>query len=66
MARKKLWAKLFLFGMLELGAMCGVPIRPDEIERISRLMNSTAVVEVLRRTDDGDTDPPAASSKLPP
>lgn len=60
MARNKLWRKLFLFGMLELGAVCGVPIRPDDIERISRLMNGTAVVEVLRRTDDGDTDPPGA------
>jgi hypothetical protein len=66
MARNKLWKKLFLFGMLELGAVCGVPIRPDDIERISRLMNGTAVVEVLQRTDDGDADPPGASSKLPP
>jgi hypothetical protein len=65
MAGKNLWRKLFLFGLLELGAVCGVPLRPDDIERLSRLMNGTVVVEVAGRTDDGDGQPPAGSAKLP-
>jgi len=66
MARRNLWRKLLLFGLLELGAVCGVPIRPDEIERLSRSMNGTVVVDVAGRTDDGDGKPPASSAKLPP
>ncbi|HXU45709.1 MAG TPA: hypothetical protein VN783_09290 [Thermoanaerobaculia bacterium] len=57
MAWKKLLAKIFLYGMLEIAALSGAPVRPDEIEALSRLMTATQVAEVLRQTD-GDGDPP--------
>ena len=44
--------------MLEVGALAGAPIRPDDIENLTRLMHSTQVVQVVRREDDGDGDPP--------
>ncbi|HEV8631617.1 MAG TPA: hypothetical protein VGV61_14965 [Thermoanaerobaculia bacterium] len=54
MARKNALAKIFLYGMLELGALAGVPIRPDDIEALARQMNGTQVVELRKRDDDGD------------
>jgi len=60
MARKKrnLCAKIFLSAMLEVGALAGAPIRPEDIENLTRVMNATQVVQVARRDDDGDGDPP--------
>ncbi|HEV7668913.1 MAG TPA: hypothetical protein VGS22_10335 [Thermoanaerobaculia bacterium] len=62
MARQKrnLLAKIFLFAMLEVGALAGAPIRPDDddIENLTRLMHGTQVVQVVRRENDGDGDPP--------
>ena len=59
MAKKRnLLAKIFLYAMLEFGALVGVPIRPDEIETLTRLMNSTQVVQVVKKENDGDGDPP--------
>ncbi len=60
MARKKrnLLAKFFLYAMLEVGALAGAPIRPDDIENLTRAMSGTQVVQVARRENDGDGDPP--------
>ncbi|HXU30006.1 MAG TPA: hypothetical protein VN851_05460 [Thermoanaerobaculia bacterium] len=44
--------------MLEVGALAGAPIRPEDIENLTRVMNATQVVQVARRDDDGDGDPP--------
>ena len=58
MARRRNWlAKIFLYVVLEVGALSGVPMRPEQIEALMRSMNGTQVVEVLRRESDGD--PPA-------
>ena len=46
---------------LELGAMLGVPVRLDQIEQMTRLLNQTVAARVERRENGGD--PP---SPLPP
>lgn len=58
MARRGRLAKILVFLMLEAGALVGVPMRPDQIEDLTRLMNGTKLEQVVRRADDGDADPP--------
>jgi len=55
-------AKILMFLVLETGALAGVPMRPDQIEELTRIMNRTAVVDVQRQ-DDGDDDPPSARER---
>jgi hypothetical protein len=43
---------------LELGALLGVPIRLDQVEAMTRLLQRTAVVQVEGRADGGDPPPP--------
>jgi hypothetical protein len=52
-SKNKRWlAKAILYVILELGALSGVPVRPDEIETI---MNQSRASEMLVvRSDDGD------------
>ena len=52
--RRRWLAKLMLFAVLEVGALAGVPIRPDQIEELARLMNQTVATTVKRREADGD------------
>jgi hypothetical protein len=55
LARRRHWlAKIFLYVVLEVGALSGVPMRPEQIESLLRSMNGTQVVDVLRRESDGD------------
>lgn len=54
MAQRRWLAKMLMFLALEVGALVGVPLRPDDIEQISRLMHRTVAVEVLERDDEGD------------
>jgi hypothetical protein len=51
---KRWFAKAFLLAVLELGALTGVPVRPEEIEAV---MHATKVTESLRqhaRKSEGD------------
>ena len=52
MSLKKLLGKVLIYVFLEAGALCGVPISPEEIERLMQ-MSDTKVVCVTR-TDSGD------------
>ena len=58
MARKNVLAKIFLYVMLELGALAGAPIRPADVEALARQMNGSQVVELRKRDDDGDPPEP--------
>lgn len=58
MAKRGWLAKILMFVVLEAGALLGVPMRPDQIEDLTRLMNETLVEHVVRRENDGDDDPP--------
>lgn len=50
---RKTLGKLFIFAFLELGALAGAPITPEQIEELLNLMNRTKVVHVLK-TENGD------------
>jgi hypothetical protein len=41
-----------IYAVLELGALCGMPMSPDDIEQLMSV-NRPAVVQ-SQRTDDGD------------
>ena len=56
MSLKKILGKVLLFGMLEVGALAGAPIRPEEIEKIMNVMHSTKVVQVQNNEDDHDDE----------
>ncbi|HEY0593817.1 MAG TPA: hypothetical protein VGF40_18740 [Thermoanaerobaculia bacterium] len=57
MSLKTRLAKIFVYAVLELGALCGVPMRPDQIEKIMRLMDRAVVTDVLRNEDDEPAKP---------
>jgi hypothetical protein len=57
MSLKNCMGKVLLLSVLEVGALCGVPIRPDEIENIMKMSSQPAVTNVIRN-EDGDGDPP--------
>ncbi|MCU1231201.1 MAG: hypothetical protein JWO97_4085 [Acidobacteria bacterium] len=52
MSLKKTLGKAMLLGCLEIGALCGVPVRPEEIEAVMK-MSQPKVVQVVRN-DEGD------------
>ena len=56
MAKKRRLATLLTYLTLELGALLGVPLRLDQIEEMTRLLNRTQVTEVAR--EDAGGDPP--------
>lgn len=58
MARKGWLPTVFVYLMIELGALCGVPVRLDQIEQMTRLLHQTPVVKVARGENNGDDDPP--------
>jgi hypothetical protein len=50
---------VFLCITLEIGVFAGVPMRPDEIERLMQQMNRPTLAHVLpTESDDGDGDTP--------
>jgi hypothetical protein len=59
MARKLWLATAFTYLMLEYGALLGAPIRPEQIEEITRLFNQTQVTQVAERDAGGDPPDPA-------
>lgn len=48
---RKLLGKIFVFVVLEMGALAGVPVSPEEIEKLMNVMTRTKVVHVLRTED---------------
>jgi hypothetical protein len=49
---KKLLGKILIFGMLEIGALAGVPMTPEDIEKIMNVMHRTKVVHIVKKDDD--------------
>ena len=54
MSLRKLLGRILIFGMLEIGALAGVPMTPEDIEKIMNVMHRTKVVQVVKK-DDGVT-----------
>ena len=68
MSLRKILGKVLLFGMLEVGALAGAPITPEDIEKIMNVMHSTKVVQVQNNEDDHDEVKPSrdGTPRLPP
>ena len=64
MARRRKLATVFAYLTLECAALLGAPIRPEQIEEITRLLNQTQVVQV--KEDDGGGDPPVPPAPAAP
>ena len=47
MSLRKLLGRILLFGMLEMGALMGVPMTPDDIEKLLNVMRRTRVERCL-------------------
>lgn len=57
MERKKSRFKtISLYMILELGALLGVPMRPDDVERMTRQLNNAVVL--VEEEDERQGDPP--------
>lgn len=53
MARKNFIAKIVLYAVIEMGALMGVPVRPDEIEELTRRLQGTvASTEEIQEQDE--------------
>ena len=53
MSFRRLLAKLLVFAVLEMGAVCGVPMTPEKIEEILQMMNRARAEHVVK-TESGD------------
>lgn len=51
MSLKKFLGKLFVFAVLELGALAGVPMSPEQIEKLMGVMHRTKIEHVVRSED---------------
>ena len=61
--RRSSWRSLFLCVVLEVGLMAGVPMRPDEIARLMRMMSAPRVEQASpdeAAKGDGNDRPPAS------
>jgi hypothetical protein len=56
MSVKKTLAKALLFGILQIGALAGVPMTPEEIEKVMNVMHRTKIVHVIKKKDDPPPD----------
>ncbi len=52
MSLKKTLGKVLLFGMLQVGALAGVPMTPKQIEELMEVMNRVQVVQVIHKEKD--------------
>jgi hypothetical protein len=53
---------IFMCAALELGALSGVPMRPEEIRSMMNQINQPKLAHVLPTEDQNGDDPPTSSS----
>lgn len=58
MARRRWLATALAYLTLEIGALLGVPVRLDQIEEMTRLLNQTQVTMTVDRDAGGDPPRP--------
>ncbi|MDP9190244.1 MAG: hypothetical protein M3P06_00895 [Acidobacteriota bacterium] len=54
MSLKKILGRVLLAGMLQVGALTGVPMTPEDIEKIMNVMHRTKVVQIKKNEDGED------------
>ena len=52
MSLRRLFRSLLLFCVLQVGALSGMKMTPDEIERLLELMNRTEIVQVIKKEEE--------------
>lgn len=58
MSLKKILGKVFVYLVLEMGALSGAPIRQEEIEQLMK-MSEPCVTQTLKRKEGDDGSTPA-------
>lgn len=53
MSLKEWLGRSLVYAVLEIGALCGVPMRPDQIEQLMKITERTAATQVVKN-DEGD------------
>ena len=48
---KNILARILVLAVLQLGALAGVPMRPDEIEKLMNVMHRTKIEHVVKKDD---------------
>jgi hypothetical protein len=51
MSLKKILGRILLAAMLQMGALSGVKMTPEDIEKVMNIMHRTKVVHVLKQDD---------------
>ena len=51
MSFKKTLAKILVLAILNFGALAGVPMSPEEIEKLMNVMHRTKVEHVVKKDD---------------
>jgi len=51
MSLRKTLAKVLLFGVLQMGALAGVPMSPEQIEKVMNAMNRPKIVQTMKKDD---------------
>ena len=54
MSLKKTLGKVLLFAFLQVGALSGVPMSPQQIEELMEVMNRVQVVQVVKKERDNE------------
>ena len=54
---------IFMCAALELGALSGVPMRPEEIRSLMNQLNQPKLAHVLPADEQSGDDPPAGSPR---
>jgi len=54
MSLRKFLAKVLVFAVLEIGVLCGVPMSPEQIEKLMNVMHQVKVMRVIKRERDGE------------
>ncbi len=54
MSLRKTLGRLFVFAFMEVSALMGAPITPDQIEALMATMRRTKIVHILRTENDKD------------
>ena len=52
MTLRKVRGRIFLAALLHMGALAGVKMTPEEIEKVMNVMHRTKVVHILKQDDD--------------
>lgn len=52
MSLRKILGKLLMLVSLQLGALCGVAMTPEEIEKLMNVMNRVKIVKIVRSESD--------------